>query len=176
MNNRKDADNMILKDEEQAFTILYNKYKPIMLKSANAKSIGGQEAEDMIHEIFTSLWQRRSLINIKSQHRNYLLRAVHLQYAQYCRRSTVIKKYEYQITSSSIGNYQNNPIENKELNSQLRLAIDSISAPACRKIFTLAYIEDKKCNEIASELKIKPQVVRNQITRALKIIRQQLTE
>jgi RNA polymerase sigma-70 factor (ECF subfamily) len=65
-------------------------------------------------------------------------------------------------------------LENKELYLQIKDAIKSITAPACRRAFELQYIELKSHKEISSDMKIKPQVVNNQVSRALKVVRARL--
>ncbi|WPQ63366.1 sigma-70 family RNA polymerase sigma factor [Chitinophaga sancti] len=165
-----------MKEQEVAFTIMYNRYQPLMLKFAIKKFKCTQEAEDIVQEIFTSLWQRRELLSNEFPIKNYLLRAVQLQYAQRCRHSTVVKKYiQYKLGKLSEKS-QSSKIENKELEIQIRSAINKISAPACRKIFELAFLEEQNCSEIAVKLNIKTQVVRNQTSRALKIVREKLKQ
>lgn len=165
---------LVSNGNEKAFAILYNRFQPEMLKLAIKKFLTKQEAEDIVQEIFISIWQRRKLISDKIPLKFYLLRAVHLQYAQYCRHSHVLRKYyRYQRELNLNADYYDY-LENKELGRQIKTAINCISASACKRIFELAYIDDKNCNEIASSLKIRVQVVRNQTSRALKVIRKEL--
>ena len=167
---------MVQKGQEGAFTILYNRYQPTMMAIARKKLINRQEAEDAVQEIFTSFWQRRNQISGKIPVKHYFLRAVHFQYAYRCRTNAVARKYENFLESSLVPGSYIEFLENKELGQQIRSAIQKISAPACRKIFELAYIEDRSCNEIARALNIQAQVVRNQTSRALKAIRAELRQ
>lgn len=172
----KDAEllEMVQKNHKAAFTILYNRYQPIMLTVANRKLFNHQDAEDIVQEIFTSFWHRRAQISPRIPVKHYLLRAVHLQYAFKCRNNAVAKKYEDYLLSSFFNERSADILEYKELGQQIKMAIQKISAPACKKIFELAYLEDRSCSEIALNLDIGRQVVRNQTSRALKIIREQL--
>lgn len=174
----KDAEllEMVQKGQESAFAILYNRYQPLMLTVAKRKMLNRQEAEDIVQEIFTSFWQRRNQISLSIPVKHYLLRAVHFQYAYKCRNNAVAKKYEDFLSGFVHDGDYLTFLENKELGQQIRSAIQKISAPACRKIFELAYIEDRSCNEIASSLNICAQVVRNQTSRALKVIREELRQ
>jgi len=174
----KDAEllEMVRKDQEYAFTILYNRYKPVMLTVARKKLLNLQEAEDIVQEIFASFWHRRAQIPLSIPVKQYLLRAVHLQYAYKCRTNAVAKKYENFLSWATLVDTEMDYVEKKELDQQIRSAIQKISAPACRKIFELAYLEDKSCNEIATSLNICDQVVRNQTSRALKVLRAELRQ
>lgn len=164
----------IKEGNEKAFVCLYRKYQPLMLKIACGKFSDRQEAEDIVQEIFTSLWQRRNRLSINIPIKYYLLRAVHLQYAQYCRHSTVYKKYLQYIQILKEEYSPMSMLENKELRQQINTAILNISAPACRKVFEMAYIDQCNCMEIAYSMNIRPQVVRNQTSRALKILKKSL--
>lgn len=163
---------MVKRGNEKAFTILYKQYQPLMFKFAFGKLQNKEEAEDVVQEIFTSFWQRRNELSLKTQVKFYFLRAVHLQYAQKCRHAVVIKKYQETLNKGK-KDYEI-PVENKELFLQIKTAINSISAPACRKVFEMAYLENQSCHYIAAKMKIKPQVVRNQTSRALKVVREHL--
>lgn len=165
---------MVRNGNEKAFAALYNHFQPEMLKLAIKKFLNKHEAEDIVQEIFTSIWQRRKQIPDNIPLKYYLLRAVHLQYAQYCRHAHVLRKYYKHQTALNLATNPSDYLENKELGVQIKTAINNISASACKRVFELAYIDDKNCSEIAFSLKIKPQVVRNQTSRALKVIRAEL--
>jgi RNA polymerase sigma factor (sigma-70 family) len=159
-----------------AFSKLYTHYQPMLIAEAYLKIRNQQEAEDMVQEIFTSLWHRRQGLSINISLKHYLFRAVHLQYAYKCRRNQVARKFiTYTWYNSSEGILPRH-LENKELGQQIRRAVNSVSAPATRKVFELLYLEDLTHKEIASDLNIKPQVVKNQASRALKVIRTRLRE
>lgn len=168
---------MVQNGQHMAFNILYNRYQPMMLTLARKKLFNQHEAEDIVQEIFASFWHRRKSISSNLPVKHYLLRAVHFQYAYKCRSNAVAKKYELHLSNATqVDNHLAKFLENKELILKIRMAAEKISAPACRKIFELAYIEDKSCNEIATSLNIQAQVVRNQTSRALKVIREELKQ
>jgi RNA polymerase sigma factor (sigma-70 family) len=159
---------------ENAFTAMYNLYQPLLLMEAYYKVRSYSEAEDMVQEIFASLWQRREKLSISIPLKHYLLKAVHLQYAYKCRKSEVAKRFVRHTLYVSREATVNYVLENKEIYTQIRQAMSQISAPACRRAFELLYIEDMSHKEIALDMNIKPQVVKNQVSRALKVIRTHL--
>lgn len=159
---------------ESAFADLYNHYQPLLLMEAYYKVRSYQEAEDIVQEIFTSLWVRRKELSISIPIKHYLFKAVHLQYAYKCRKSEVARKFIQHTLYVGREAATNYLLENKEIYLQIKAAIASVSAPASRRAFELLYIEDKSHREIALDMNIKPQVVKNQVSRALKIIRTNL--
>lgn len=159
-----------------AFAMLYNHYKTSLLMEAYHKVRSRQEAEDMVQEIFTSLWQRRKDLNISSSLKHYLSRAVHLQYAYKCRRNQVARKFITHVNYTSVEGAVPHHLENKELGQLIRKAAGYVSAPACRKVFERLYLQEWTHREIAQDMNIQPQVVKNQASRALKVIRTRLLE
>lgn len=159
---------------ESAFAELYNYYQPLLLMEAYYKIRSYPEAEDMVQEIFTSLWVRRKELSISIPIKHYLFKAVHLQFAYKCRKREVAKRFIQHTLYVSKEAATNYLLENKEIYLQIKDAIACVSAPASRRAFELLYIEDKTHREIALDMNIKPQVVKNQVSRALKIIRTHL--
>jgi len=63
----------------------------------------------------------------------------------------------------------------QELEDSIGKAIESLP-PRCREIFELSRNEEKKYREIAIELNISEKTVENQMLKALKIMREKLSE
>jgi len=155
----------------KAFATLYNQYRPQLLQEAYHKIRHQQEAEDMVQDIFASLWQRRQELSITVSLKHYLQRAVHLQYAYKCRRNEVVRKFLSYTWHTAPESVMPRDLENKELGQQIRASTHCVSAPACRKVFELMYLQEWTQQEIVQHLNIKSQVVKNQACRALKLIR-----
>lgn len=176
MLNKKDEELLeeIKQGNEATFAQIYNYYYPLLLMEAYYKIRSYPEAEDMIQEIFASLWHRRKELSTTIPLKHYLYKAVHLQYAYKCRKSEVARKFIAHTLYVSREAATNYVLENKEIYRQIKTAIAAVSAPATRKAFELLYMEDLSHKEVALEMNIQPQVVKNQVSRALKIIRSEL--
>jgi RNA polymerase sigma factor (sigma-70 family) len=57
-----------------------------------------------------------------------------------------------------------------ELESALKAKVESLP-PTCQKIYVMSRVSYKTNNEIASELGISVQAVKNQVSKALKVLR-----
>ncbi|MVT09658.1 RNA polymerase sigma factor [Chitinophaga tropicalis] len=174
--HEEEALTKLKKGDTTAFAMLYNHYKTSLLMEAYHKVRNRQEAEDMVQEIFTSLWQRRKELTISSSLKHYLSRAVHLQYAYKCRRNHVARKFITYVNYTATEGAVPRNLENKELGQLIRKAAGYVSAPACRKVFERLYLQEWTHREIAQDMNIQPQVVKNQASRALKVIRTRLRE
>lgn len=166
----------VKRGEAKAFDTLYQHYYKQLIIFARTKVDNLQEAEDMVQEIFTSLWQRRKELSINISLKHYLYRAVHLQYAYKCRRNEVARRFLTHTYYASPESAIPRNLENKELGQQIREAARHVSAPACRKVFELLYLQELSHKEIAQDMNIQLQVVKNQVSRALKVIRTRLRE
>lgn len=164
------------KGDPKAFATIYQQYYKQLIIFASTKVDNLQEAEDIVQEIFTSLWQRRKELSINISLRHYLYRAVHLQYAYKCRRNEVARRFLSHTYYTASESAVPRNLENKELGQQIRDAARYVSAPACRKVFELLYLQELSHKEIAQDMNIRLQVVKNQVSRALKVIRTRLRE
>jgi RNA polymerase sigma factor (sigma-70 family) len=172
----EDALARLKQGDTAAFTEIYAHYKSHLLMEAYNKVRNKQEAEDMVQEIFTSLWFRRHELTISSSLKHYLSRAVHLQYAYKCRRNEVARKFVTHVQYTATEGATPRNLENKEIGQLIRKAARAVSAPACRKVFERLYLQDWTHREIAADMNIQPQVVKNQASRALKVIRTRLRQ
>lgn len=166
----------VKKGEAKAFAAIYQQYYKQLIIFARTKVDNLQEAEDIVQEIFMSLWQRRKELSINISLKHYLYRAVHLQYAYKCRRNEVARRFLTHTYYTSSESAVPKNLENKELGQQIREAAKHVSAPACRKVFELLYLQELSHKEIAQDMNIQLQVVKNQVSRALKVIRTRLRE
>lgn len=134
-----------------------------------------QEAEDAVQEVFTDLWKRREELNDDTNIYGYLVKAVRLQCFGKLRKHRTSTQYRKSIKDAYQGMEPHIPaslaLESRELSQQLHDAINAVTAKASRKAFEMSYIEGLPHKVIALEMGISPQVVKNQISRALKVIR-----
>ncbi|WP_298738898.1 sigma-70 family RNA polymerase sigma factor [uncultured Chitinophaga sp.] len=160
--------------DEAAFTELFNKYRSVLYMEAYYRLKDHQEAQDIVQNIFTWIWMHRSAIPAEITFRQYLFRAVRNKCIDKHRKSKTVMHFirEYGYAKESGTNQV--PLETKELSQQLTNAINAISAPASRKAFQLLYQEGKSHKTIALEMGINVQTVKNQISRALKVLRGKL--
>lgn len=160
--------------DEAAFTELFNKYSSVLYLEAFYRLKDHQEAQDIVQNIFTWIWQHKSTIRPDISLRQYLFRATRNKCIDKHRKTKTVSQFarEYLYTKENGTNQV--PLETKELSQQLTNAINTISAPASRKAFQLLYQEGKSHKTIALEMGINVQTVKNQISRALKILRGKL--
>lgn len=158
---------------ELAFTEIYNRFYNRLHIEAKYKLHDIEEAADVVHDVFTSLWTIKKKLPTEIPLKRYLLRAVNNRCIDIKRKETVFlnsleRFYDLKeiVTRFSL-------IENKELANQLRIAVNDIPS-AQRRAFKLAYFEDKTYKEIVDITGTSPQNIKNLITSALKNLRKKL--
>jgi len=130
--------------------------------------------EDLCQEVFLELWRKRSRIEVKSSLRAYLRRAAVNRTLNYIRDQKITfdeSNETFQFPSRIVGAVQE--IEAQELEKLIDLAIDQLPE-RCRLVFVLSRFHNMAYKQIADELNISVKTVENQISKALKYLRQML--
>jgi RNA polymerase sigma-70 factor (ECF subfamily) len=162
-------------NEEEALTIIYKEYWEIMYMAAYNLVKDKSVCEDIVQEVFISLWQRRAKLQIKASLKSYLY------------TSTVYKVYDHfnknkkMLKDELFDNFENkietsNP-ETKLMHQELIYHLDAIvdSLPdKCREVYKLSRENMLSNKEIAEQLNISQRTVEGHISKALKILKESL--
>lgn len=162
-------------NEEEALTIIYKEYWEIMYLAAYNLVKDKSVCEDIVQEVFISLWQRRAKIQIKASLKSYLYTStVYKVYDHFSKNKKMLKdelfdNFENKIETS-------NP-ETKLMHEELIYHLDSIvdSLPdKCREVYKLSRENMLSNKEIAEQLNISQRTVEGHISKALKILKESL--
>ena len=131
--------------------------------------------EDIAQELFAELWHKRDTLNITVSPGAYLHRMAVTRSLNYIRDN---KKYLFETDDAlkSRPSKMSSPFEELsagELSVVITKAIDSLPE-RCRLVFMLSRFEDMSNAEIGKELNISVKTVENQMTKALKVLRNAL--
>ena len=157
--------------EDRNFERLFRDFFPPLM--AFARKILGDEddAREVVHQVFINLWEKRSEIDLSTSLKSYLFTSVHNRSLNAIRDR---KKFSSEEVPDVAGDWDvSAQIEGMELEGKIREAIDTLPEK-CREIFELNRFEGLKYAEIAGKLNISIKTVENQMSKALKILREQL--
>lgn len=133
-------------------------------------------AREVVQEVFTNLWLKRDTIEPGKSPQSYLGTSVKNRCLNYLRDH---RKFDHSIIEfeglDQREYAEHDQLVTEELKQLIEEAIASLPAK-CRAIFTLNRLENKKYQEIADEMNISVKTVEAQMTKALKIMRQKLSE
>jgi RNA polymerase sigma-70 factor (family 1) len=158
--------------EEEAFNEIYTTHAPSLTSFAAARLTSLDEANDIIHDLFVHLWQDRESISINVSLRAFLFAAVRYRIIDHIRKNSTRKKYADQLAKMPIHAQEEteNKIFEKELREKLDNAMNQLS-PRTREVFKLSRFEHLSVKQIAEQMNVSEQTVKNQLTTALAQLR-----
>lgn len=169
---------ILFQDENVAvFEALYNRYWSVMYSAAYRRVQSREIAQEIVQNVFTSLWVNRRELRIQSSLQAYLLSAVKYKVINHFEKEMVRRSYSEQLlaTSTIATNFTEETILFEDLTAQLEEELANLP-PRCREVFQLSRREFKTNKEIAEQLGISEKTVENQLTKALKILKSGLRE
>lgn len=150
-----------------AFTELYDRYWKKLFVIAYNRINEIETAEDIVHDVFASLWTNRNKINIESPE-NYLATAVKYMVLEKIRKRTKERQYKSTFESAKVFEM---PIESslhyKRILEKVNDEVNRLPVK-CQLIFKYSREESMPVKQIAQKLNISPKTVENQINKALK--------
>ncbi len=154
-----------------AYHELYNEYyKALVIYAANFLATT-ETAEDIVQEIFTTIWEKKiSFISLQSL-KTYLYNSTRNAALNYLKHQNVETGYiQYMLDT-----YKEITEEDTNEEEVYRLLFKSIDQlpPRCREIFVL-HMEGKKNEEIAQALGLSIETVKTQKKRAVQAIKKQM--
>ncbi|RYX80321.1 sigma-70 family RNA polymerase sigma factor [bacterium] len=170
--NDVDLWNAICKDDEAAFTALFNRYWELLYNTSFRYLKDHEISEEIVHDIFLSIWNRRKDLKIIS-FKNFLLKSVRYQIYNRARapKLPIIfadqNVYENNIFEENKGEIR---IRELELDHELDKYLSQLPY-RCKEIYKMSRIKNLSNQEIAQQLGISKRSVENQIALALKHLR-----
>ncbi|QPH38551.1 RNA polymerase sigma-70 factor [Pedobacter endophyticus] len=159
-------------DNQDAFKALYEKYSGKMLLYAFNVIKNKETAEDIIQNIFVDFWSKRTHVEINNIE-SYLFRAVKYQIFNFFRNQKLAIEDITRLNIIDISISASQKIEYHQLEKTINEMVAKLPK-RCKEIFEMSRFKFKSHKEIADELGISVQAVKNQISRALIFIKDEL--
>src|SRR3989337_3205753 len=164
-----------LKQQEfGAFEEIYLRYWKKLYSSAFKRVQSREVAEELVQDIFTSLWVNRETLAIEILSA-YLYTAIKYKVINYLEKELSRRAYaEFQMQSASrVSNSTEEMVLLNELNMALEKEIQKLP-PKRQQIFKMSREERLSIKEVASNLGISEKTAENQLGRAIKVIKMNL--
>ena len=168
----------VAQGDEEAFNTLFHTYVPrlhsLIMKVTRSEGV----AKDIIQEVFLYLWIDRELLAEVEVPQNWIFKmAYNRSYSWLSRQVSRNQKYnEFRQQNPAEGD---DSLENTvSLNETARLVREATSLlpEQARRIFQLSRETGLKAAEVADQLNISVQTVRNSLVRSVKFIKEYLTQ
>jgi RNA polymerase sigma-70 factor (ECF subfamily) len=163
----------VIQGDQAAFAQLYRHYRMPAYKFCLSLLKDQEEAENMVHDVFIKIWERRTGINPSLNFNSYLftcLRNLAFDHLKQLEKSQLLR----QRYLERMQNVHEESAEEQEAQSQLlQTAIGSLSEK--RKLILRMNVEDgKSYQEIAEMLRISKNTVKNQLVKAKQLLRERI--
>ncbi|MCG8698682.1 MAG: RNA polymerase sigma-70 factor [Bacteroidales bacterium] len=180
----KDILHGIYKKDIKTFELLYNQYFNRLCHYAYSYIDERKQAEDIVHDVFVALWNKKLEADTIECISSYLFRAAHHKCVSYLRHKIVQRKYEArhslkikeaELMYHDYKNYTFSSLQLQEMQDIIDTTINDLPGKTA-DIFKLSRKEELKNTEIATKLNVSVKTVEYHMTKALQALQQALKE
>lgn len=136
-----------------------------------------ESSRDIVQGVFIRLWEKKDEIDTSQPIKPYLFKSVMNRCLNKIRDEKKMVYYELPDDDRQMVSYLDSSsfMEENELQTRIRNAISALPEK-CRNIFKMSRFEEMSYKEIANELNVSVKAVEAQMTKALKLLRQDLID
>lgn len=168
--------------DKAEFERLFKTYYPGLCNFALKYVADPDTAKEVVQTVFMNLWQKRETINLDTSLKAFLFRSVYNRSLNQLRDNKKFVSFDASSEEDD-GGYaeRNHPsvtpahMEEAELQGQINAALAKLPE-RCREIFLMSRFQEMKYQEIADKLNISVKTVEVQMSKALRILREQLKD
>jgi len=174
-----------LKNKElKAYEELFFRYHGRLVLFANKFTFDLQAAQDIVQDAFLNLWEKSDYLTIKSSPKAYLFQSIknsclnykrHLNIGHSVKDELALKINTAEKLAYSDFNDPYYSLLELEIGQKIETVIDSMPEK-CSQVFKLSRQNNLKNREIAEKLGISEKMVEKHISKALLILRHELSE
>jgi len=159
-------------DDERALLKIYNTYWKLLYRSAFNILKNKELSEDVVQNVFISLWNRRKDLTIKVSLKSYLYASTRYQVFYEIRKNKQhfhVELFE-ELENSLKDTSPETKLIYKELVAQINQVVDTFPEK-CRIVYKLSREKQLSHKEISQKLNISIRTIDRHVNKALKILR-----
>jgi len=171
--------------DKRAFAVFYDRYRKYLMVAAVSLLEDEMEAQDIVQDFFIDFWQKQLFNKIDPLYnkgdggpiKGYIHRIIYNRCLDRIARRKTRQHRLDAMPSPEMSSPAESRIEASEWQQQIGQALNAAISkvpPLSAKVFQLSYVEHKSRHEIATIMGVSPHTVKNQLLRAVKIMRSQL--
>jgi len=171
-----------LKGDRNSFKSIFLEYYQPLCHLSIQYLEDEDEARGVVQEAFVKLWEIRQSLDPDSNIRNFLFTLVKNSCLNLLKRRQIllrhhekIKRLEMHYQYESLSRMGDNYLEFNELKERIDVAIRKLPEH-CRVVFEMSRFEELKNREIAEKLGVTQKTVEAHLTKALKLLRNDLKD
>jgi RNA polymerase sigma-70 factor (ECF subfamily) len=170
--NEKELFKRIANGDEEAFAQVFYHYTSILHPFVLNKVKSQAATEEIVQDVFLKLWTKREVLKSIESPAAYLMRIATNKTLDHLRRKAI----EYKVMQNVKGKEEDSPVDNEiSFKEAKRILAEAIAAmPDQRRTIYLLQQDGYSYEEIASQLSISSNTVRNHIALASKYLKDYL--
>ncbi len=164
---------LIRQGDESAYKQLYFRHFDVLFAAIIQRVGDRQDAEDIIQDVFLTLWEKRQEIELREKLFSYLYSIMRFKVIRYLKKRSLSEQHlsalklmaeesPYEIVA---------PLEKDERAILLERASGQLDGQL-RKVYALKYNAGMSVSDIADHLKLSPNTVKNHLKAIHKLFRQ----
>lgn len=168
-------------DFEEIYVSYFSRMKYFALEYV----LSEEDAENIVQDVFTELWERKELLTYNINLVAFLFTSIKNRCIDHLRHRVIVRdavnqiQEEYQVTLkvklASLELFDQSLLSEQDIEKIVSEVINSLPEK-CREIFIKSKIEGKKQKDIASEMNISLKTVENQMNIAYKKLKYELKD
>lgn len=163
---------LLANNDEEAFTMLYQRYWKRMLYKAMLKLNSDTDAEEVVQDAFIDIWNSRHRIQIQHTFHTYIAAIVRYKIM------AKMASYKKQVQHAAEDVYQLRVVDDatqewlsfSDLQTEIELTVKALPEK-CQLVFRMSREDGMSDKQIAAELEVSQKTVEAHISKALKTLR-----
>ena len=172
----------LAKDDRNSFKNIFNDYYQPLCHLSLHYLDDEDEAKGVVQDAFVKLWEIRHELNPESNLRNFLFTLVKNNCLNILKRRQILLKHhekirwmEMHFQYESLSRMGYDYLEFNELKEKIDIAVSNLPEH-CRMVFEMSRFQELKNREIADKLGVTQKTIEAHLTKALKILRNDLKD
>lgn len=164
--------------EEKGFTYFFNNLYPALLYYAFRMVNDIYSAKDIVEDSFVKIWKRHSTFHHHRVIKSWLYTTVRNGCIDWIRKKQTELQREEELAQWQLANSEEHAMQEMiraEVISKIYQAITHLP-PKCQQVFKLLYIEGKTLKQVAEELKLSINTIKNHKAHGLNLLKKRAPE
>jgi len=164
---------LLVQDDAQAFTVLYSRHWESLFLLAAKVLRSGDDALDIVQDVFHSIWRRRHKLQITGSPGAYLRTSIKFAAINFIGKNITRRDYLTVVTTMENARKTEDPeavVQLKEIRGIVDRIVEGMP-PKMKAVYLLSRDEQLSHKEIAARLNISPETVKKHVQHALQLIR-----
>lgn len=173
----KESTTRLLISDKEGFESLFHLHYSDLCSYAHHFIKDFAASEEIVQDLFVNLWAKKDDLQIKASLKSYLFQSTKNRCLNLIKHIEIRENYKdiNQERRTEQESFAGQEMEEAELSSKIELVISELPTER-QKIFRMSRFEDLKYKEIAEELGISIKTVENQMSKALRYLRDKLAD